>query len=432
MRLLIEKIVYGGSGLARPDDGKGSVFVPFTLSGETVEANESGMRSGHREAELVQVLESSPARVVPKCVHFGECGGCSYQHAIYEEQLTLKTAILRESLERAGIVELPEIVTQSADPWKYRNRIRLRVAQLDGTLRVGYLRRGSTQFLPTRMCPIASPLLWRAAEALLELHGESKNWLQSAAEVEFFTNADETKLQMVLFVGREPTKGFANLCERLHQIIPELAGAGVLVQQTSGHNRKSLRTKPGATWGADGLSYTAADETYWVSRGAFFQVNRFLLDKLVQLATQDRTGSVAWDLFAGVGLFSRVLARSFSKVVAVEAAANDLERTFKAEGRVTVNATTIEFLRRAVLERERPDLVVMDPPRAGVGTEACALLVRLRPQEIVYVSCDPTTLGRDLKSMVDSGYRLAELHMIDLFPQTFHQEAVAVLKQVSV
>ncbi|WP_263367700.1 23S rRNA (uracil(1939)-C(5))-methyltransferase RlmD [Edaphobacter bradus] len=427
MKLLIEKVVYGGDGLARLSDG--SVFVPFTLPGETVEAREVSTGGGRREAELVQVLQPSSARVAPECAHFGVCGGCQYQHATYDEQLAMKRAILSESLERAGLSELPAIVTHTAEPWGYRNRIRLRLAEVDGVLRVGYLRRGSSEFLPVQMCPIASPLLWRAAQALLTLLSEDAQWLRSALEVEFFTNAGETKLQMLLFVEREPAKGFERFSERLRERVPELVGAGVSVIASAGRNRKTQRMRPGTAWGADGMGCDAAGESYWVSRGAFFQVNRFLIDELVRLVTGGRGGSVAWDLFAGVGLFSRVLAKQFARVVAVEAAADDLARSFKSEGRVAVNATTVEFLRRAVLERERPELVVMDPPRAGVGAEVCALLARVCAPEMVYVSCDPVTLGRDLKAMVDSGYTLAELHMVDLFPQTFHQETVAVLRR---
>ena len=117
----------------------------------------------------MQVLEASGDRVKPGCVHFGECGGCHYQHAKYEAQLALKTGILRETLERAGLAELPEVQVHAGEPWGYRNRIRLRVAEVEGALRVGYLRRGSNEFLPVRMCPIAAPVLWRAATALLKL-----------------------------------------------------------------------------------------------------------------------------------------------------------------------------------------------------------------------------------------------------------------------
>jgi 23S rRNA (uracil1939-C5)-methyltransferase len=164
-----------------------------------------------------------------------------------------------------------------------------------------------------------------------------------------------------------------------------------------------------------------------VGRGSFFQVNRFLIDELVRMVTAERQGAVAWDLFAGVGLFSRALARTFQHVVAVEAAATDLDKSFKGPGRRAVEATTVEFLRSAVLQRERPELIVMDPPRAGLGAEVCTLLARISAPEIVYVSCDPVTLSRDLKSLVAAGYNLVELRMVDMFPQTFHLETVAVL-----
>src|SRR5439155_17985188 len=130
-------------------------------------------------------------------------------------------------------------------------------------------------------------------------------------------------------------------------------------------------------WGADGLNYSAAGEGYWVNRGGFFQINRFLVDGLVRIVTAGRRGALAWDLYAGVGLFSRALARAFQHVVAVEAAAIDLSRSFKGPGKRAVETTTVEFLRNAVVQRERPELIVMDPPRAGIGAEACALLARI-------------------------------------------------------
>ncbi|MEO6981502.1 MAG: hypothetical protein ABI072_00115 [Edaphobacter sp.] len=158
-------------------------------------------------------------------------------------------------------------------------------------------------------------------------------------------------------------------------------------------------------------------------------MNRFLVDELVRVVTAGRKGLIAWDLYAGVGLFSRALAREFGQVVAVEAAGDDLAKSFKGLGKRAVSATTVEFLRGAVVQRERPELVVMDPPRAGVGEEVCALLTRVSAKEMVYVSCDPVTLARDLKVLVAGGYRLVELHMVDLFPQTFHLETVVVLRK---
>lgn len=429
-------MVYGGAGLAHQSEGEGAgkaVFVPFTLPGEWVEAQLKESSLGFGDAELVQVLEASSDRVKPGCAHFGECGGCHVQHARCEAQLALKAEVLRETLERAGLAELPKIEMHAGEAWGYRNRIRLRVAEVKGALRVGYLRRGSNEFLPVRECPIASPLLWRAATALLKLAEDvdAARWVKAAVEVEFFTASDESALQMTVFIRQKQATGFEAFCKRLQELLPELMGAGAMMLRAEGpqQGRRTERPRAVAAWGAEGLSYQAAGEKYWVSRGGFFQVNRFLVDELVRIVAVNRRGSLAWDLYAGVGLFSRALKAGFDEVVAVEATADDLVKTFKGDGRRAVSATTVEFLRGAVVQRERPQLVVMDPPRAGVGAEVCTLLGRVRAQEMVYVSCDPVTLGRDLKAMVDFGYRISELHLVDLFPQTFHQETVVVLRR---
>ena len=447
--LRIEKAVYGGSGLARDEVGR-AVLVPFTLPGELVQMT-------HTPARLladVRILEPSADRVVPRCVHFGVCGGCQYQHASYRAQTGIKRAILAETLDRAGIAGLPAILDHAgvqehagfrehaAEPWGYRNRIRLQVREVEGKLRFGYYKRESLLFLPIVECPIAAPLLLRAAEALVEVAEESaeaERWMRGATEVEIFaappiSAPDERSLQISLFVrkGME-AGGFDRMCERLQDRVSEVAGAGAYeMMRVPGNRGGSGYPRTVAAWGRDGLLYHVGDSSYWVSRGGFFQVNRFLLGELVRLATEGRRGALAWDLYAGVGLFSRRLRESFGEVVAVEAgevAAGDLLRSAKSAKVHAVRATTVAFLRQAVLERPRPELVVVDPPRAGLGSEVCALLGRIRPLEIVYVSCDPTTLGRDLREMVDSGYNLAELHLVDLFPQTFHMETVAVLRR---
>ncbi|HWZ00303.1 MAG TPA: 23S rRNA (uracil(1939)-C(5))-methyltransferase RlmD [Edaphobacter sp.] len=432
MRLQIEKAVYGGAGLAHQTEGEGAgkaIFVPFTLPGEIVEARLLEQKNAFGEASLLQVLIASEDRVTPRCAHFGQCGGCHYQHAAYPAQVQMKVAILQETLERVGLSTLPAIQTHTGEPWAYRNRTRLRMAEIEATLRVGYNRRGSNEFLAVHECPISAPLVWRAAEALLTVAAEGSaagRLLRGAGEVEFFTTGDEKKLQMTLFV-RKVQPGFEALCERMQELVPEIVGAGISLLPSSEPQRRVRSPRPLKTWGADGLNYTVADEGYWISRGGFFQVNRFLVDELVRIVTAGRRGAVAWDLYAGVGLFSRALARTFEQVVAVEAAGHDLSISFKGPGRRAVETTTVEFLRNAVVQRERPELIVMDPPRAGVGAEVCALLARISPPEIVYVSCDPVTLARDLKLLVAAGYNIAEVHMVDMFPQTFHLETVTIL-----
>jgi 23S rRNA (uracil1939-C5)-methyltransferase len=434
MKLQIEKAVYGGAGLAHQTEGKDAgrtVFVPFTLPGELIEANLFQQKDAFGEASLVQVLSASEDRVQPACMHFGQCGGCHYQHAAYSAQVQMKVAILQETLKRTGLTTLPTVQTHTGEPWTYRNRTRLRVEGLDGFLSVGYNRRGSNEFLAIQECPILAPLLWRAAEALRQVAAENSiaaRWLRSAAEVEFFATGDEKKLQMTAFVQKQHA-GFSALCERMHHFVPELVGANASLLPPAGPQRRARSPRRLESWGAEGLSYRAAGEDYWVSSGGFFQVNRSLIDELVRIVTIGRRGTIAWDLYAGVGLFSRALATAFQQVVAVEAAADDLSRSFKGPGKRAVETTAVEFLRSAVVQRERPELIVMDPPRAGVGIEVCALLARIATPEIVYVSCDPVTLARDLKALVAAGYNLVELHMVDMFPQTFHLETVAVLSR---
>ena len=343
----------------------------------------------------------------------------------------MKSAILQETLERAGLTALPAITTHSGRHWSYRNRTRFRISELNETIQFGYNRRGSTEFLAIEECPISAHLLVRAAQSLLrvaEADPAAARWLRSATEVEFFATSDEKKLQMTLFISKQQS-GFSTLCERLQRMVPELTGAGAFILATKEPQQRAKKMQPLASWSADGLAYAAAGEKYWVSRGGFFQVNRFLIDKFVQLVTDGRHGSLAWDLYAGVGLFSRALAREFQQVVAVEAVADDLTNSFKGSGRRAVQATTVDFLRGAVVQRDRPDLIVLDPPRAGVGAEVCSLLARVAAPEIVYVSCDPVTLARDLRTLVESGYRILEMHLVDMFPQTFHLETIVVLRR---
>ncbi len=416
MKIQIDSMIYGGAGVGAAAESAAPIAIPFTLPGEVVEANASG--------ELISVLQASPDRVAPRCPHFGPCGGCQYQHASYDAQTQIKTGILEATLLEAGLTALPEVQIHTAEPWEYRNRIRVRIGMVDGELRIGYNRRGSYEMLPIRECPISAPVLLRAAMAVLSVAGEIPTFARHLAEVELFTNGDQSRLQMTVFLRSEKGADLANFCTKLRAVVPELAGAGVIVTGPTGR-----REQPGAQWGAAGLMYTADEREYWVSRGSFFQVNRFLVDELMHLATANRTGTLAWDLYAGVGLFSRALAENFAEVIGVETVVGDLAAVLKGEGRQAVGATAADFLRNAVLQRERPDLVVMDPPRAGVGVEVSELLGRVKAPEMVYVSCDPVTLARDLRAMVDSGYTIKEIHLVDLFPQTFHMETVVVLNR---
>jgi 23S rRNA (uracil1939-C5)-methyltransferase len=424
MKLTIEKSIYGGAGLAR-SEGK-AVFVPFALPGETVDAQITIDRGGYAEAELIDVLETSPARVDPACRYFGECGGCHYQHASYAEQLTMKKQILQETLERAHLSNLPEIATLSAEPFHYRSRARFQIDR--ATSKLCYKKRASHANLLVDACPISAPIL---EEALKLFNANASRWqlAKHFNEVEIFTNAEQSGLLLTLWAGSNAGAANAALQKMwlvLEKDLPQCIGAAAFSSE-----RGNQRSRMLASAGDSSLMYAVAGQNYRVSIGSFFQVNRFLIDPLVELVTREAAGTLAWDLYAGVGLFARHLLSSFDHVVAVESAPSsvrDLRHNLSGGSHRIVASNTFDFLRKEHASREeRPALVIVDPPRAGLGKEVTTLFGKLRPAHITYVSCDPATLSRDLKSLLDSGYSLKQLHMVDMFPQTFHLEGVAML-----
>jgi 23S rRNA (uracil1939-C5)-methyltransferase len=199
-----------------------------------------------------------------------------------------------------------------------------------------------------------------------------------------------------------------------------LVGVGLGAQQSSSIMH----------WGQRSLTYTVSGVPYQVSLGSFFQVNRFLLPELLQLAIGDRSGKLAWDLYSGVGLFAKAL--KYDNVIAVESegfSADDLKTNLDDERHRVIRSGTLDFLRRRVPDHGKPELILVDPPRAGLGKEICALLASVAAPEIVYVSCDPATLARDLQSLLQSGYSMEKINLVDLFPQTFHIETVTHLKR---
>jgi 23S rRNA (uracil1939-C5)-methyltransferase len=424
VRLRIEKAIYGGAGLARVD-GK-AIFVPFTLPGEMVDARITNDRGSYAEAELTEILEESHERTNPPCVYFGECGGCHYQHATYAQQLEMKRQILSESLERAHIETLPEIKVLSGDPLHYRNRVRFHIDR--STSAFCYKRRSSHANLPVNSCPIAATVL-ESTLRLLQENGRQWDLGKSFDEIEFFTNADETQILLSLWTGSNPKlakSALEKLWPALTNLIPYISGAALFTAEDRGRQNRLI-----AALGDQTLNYNAAGRSYRVSMGSFFQVNRHLIDPLAQLVTSEAGGGLAYDLYAGVGLFAGALQSRFDRIVGVESApssVNDLRHNMSGSAHRTVDSSTLDFLRRSTATgKERPDFIIVDPPRAGLGKEVTGLLGQLQAPHITYVSCDPATLSRDLKSLLDAGYFLKHLHMVDMFPQTFHIESVAQL-----
>jgi len=439
MKLAIEKVIYGGQGLAKIPEGSGAhsgmrIFVPFTLPGEVVEAEIVEERRGYCVGEVRQMELPSEFRVAPPCPWFGKCGGCQLQHGSYSEQVKLKRGMLAESLTRAGVRELPEIDVLTGAPLAYRNRVRLQV-RTHPEFAIGYRQAKSHRIVAIDRCPIAMPLLQQAIGMIHSL-GSAKLIPAELQEIELFTNHDQSELLLTAWVGSgrsfEPDI-YPNFFTRLQRDLPALTGAAIWTAD----KEASPGTRPLLQWGKQELGYQVAGREYSVSIGSFFQVNATLLDAFVHAVTDDERGESAWDLFAGGGLFSAALAGRFTEMLAVESspsACKDLRRNMKGTPGKAIQSDTLHFLEgaaRRILQGKQaaPDLVLLDPPRAGAGMEVCRLLARSNPKRMVYVSCDPATLGRDLAALVQSGYRPRRLCMVDMFPQTGHLETIATLER---
>jgi 23S rRNA (uracil1939-C5)-methyltransferase len=449
LHLTIEKLIYGGDGLARlPADDQATnkqatekrsgkvVFVPFVLAGEKIEASLIGQKPGFARARVDTIVEPSPHRIPPHCPYFGQCGGCHYQHISYEQQLEIKKDILRETLRRTAKLDPScEIEVHPSQPWNYRNRSRLQV-QTSPTFALGYFKHASHDLLPVEQCPISSPLINRGISKLWEC-GRAGKIPNGVCEVEFFANAGDTQLLIELFCSSEARRAAVReWAEDLKSSMPEIAGV------------VAIREKQGASFpeklvvaGSDYLNYRTQRAAYRVSADSFFQTNRYLTDELVKIVTQGQSGALAVDLYAGVGLFSTALACDFHHVDSVESSqisSADLSYNHPPNGKA-VQATTEQYLARSpksarggtgsVLPQvaQEPDLAVVDPPRSGLGEPVARLLANLGAPRVTYVSCDPATLARDLVHLLAAGYCVEQLHLVDLFPQTYHLETVVHL-----
>jgi len=375
--LELTAMVYGGNVLGR-HDGR-AIFVPYGIPGERITARITQDKGRFAYAEMIDVLDSAPERTAPRCPHFGVCGGCHWQHVGYPAQLIFKQQVVADQMRRIGgfqdVTVHPTIA--SPDPWAYRTHISLHVTA-DG--RPGFVATDDRTVIPIDECHIIRPELLEMLESL------SAEKLDAGERIRLQVGTDSDER----LVAHDDTN-----TEKIHYVIK---------------NRK-----------------------FQVTGGSFFQVNLKQAETLVDLVL-DRLSLKGrerlLDLYSGVGLFSAFLAEHASRVVAIEsypaavrdAAANlaDMPQTELVEGAVE------QILPRL---KGRFDAAVIDPPRAGMERKALDALVNRAPRKIVYVSCDPATLARDAKRFVEGGYRLVDVQPVDMFPQTYHIEAVAAFEK---
>jgi 23S rRNA (uracil1939-C5)-methyltransferase len=407
-RIRIEKLVYGADGLGHLLDGR-AVFVPFTLPGEMVEIQIIQEGKKFARGKLKSVLESTPERVRPLCPHFGACGGCHYQHIAYDAQLQEKIAILQDQMERLGGFRNPLIsgITASPDPWNYRNHLQFHPAPEGG---LGFIDFAGKTVVPIQECHLPTNginVLWPQ----IDLGSESGITRVTIREDSF----DE--LMLVL-------EGTDALGPELSLDLP----VSVCYRQPDG---SSLTLA-----GQDQLTYQVLGRQLSLSPESFFQVNLGVAEKMVEYVLAHLPQELAFntlELYAGAGLFSLFLAERSRELIAIESspsACYDFANNLDIYDNVRLYEGPVEQLLPALMDDLPPlDLVLLDPPRAGLHPKARQSLEKLNSRQIIYLSCDPSTLARDLKHLCAAGYTLEDLHLFDMFPQTYHMETAAILQR---
>lgn len=391
---------YLGASFGRDEQGR-VIFVPFSIPGERVRVEITEPHKRWARGKILNILNASPHRIEPRCPHFKDCGGCHYQHLNYEMQLQAKSEVVRDQLHRIGGFSSPPLATTlpSPSPWNYRNHIQFSL-NVDGGL--GFHAARSDRVVTIKECllPISEIVeLWPM------VHVPAPHILE----------------QVAIRVGNEGERMIELHSNANPEVEMEIDVPASVVWMT-GQTLTVLAGEPS-------IQIDVLNRTFHVSAGSFFQVNTDLVSDLVastleMLAVQPT--DVIFDLYAGVGLFSFFITEAGARVIAVEQSAwatKDFEFNLQDSDNVELYEAPVEIALPAI--RDQPNKILVDPPRGGLGPAVIQAILDHSPVELVYVSCDPTTLARDGNALKEGGYQLENIRLVDLFPQTYHIETIS-------
>ena len=383
MEVFIKKIVPNGLGLAFAENL--TLFVPLAVKGDRLRVEIRELKGKTAFARIVEILEASDQRIEPKCEYFGICGGCNFQQMSYQAQIESKLDIIQDCLRRIGKIEFDDEIHFIRSPKEFGYRIRTQWHLNTQAKKIGYYKSRSHEIVQAKNCGVLVPEL---EEKLNELRN-------NLAWETFF--ADEVHLEAVS--GEDG--------------------------RVSIYSNEALETTEKVTFPLSNykLSFDAS---------VFFQGNRYLIDKMADAAIGDFKGEKALDLFCGVGLFSIPLAKRFENVFGVES--NSEAVKFARKNAKNAGFENIEFFNERVKSFLKNnlhnfDFILVDPPRSGLKNSILKHIADLNPKRISYVSCNPSTLARDLAKLLDSGYKILKITAFDLFPQTHHVETVVHLSK---
>ena len=415
----IEKLVHGGSGLGRLGTGE-AVFVSGVLPGERVLVSVRRKRKGFFEADLVRIITPSPDRISPPCNGERECTGATWPHISYSAQLRFKQDILSDALTRIGGMSpaRPLSIIPSPRTDHYRLRTQFNVRSQNGVQRIGFFRQGSYDLIEVENAFLIHPLIDKTLKAVRTLSGR----LPLLTEIHI--NASPSGAVHILFFSdRESYPDMAPFFSDMRKVVPEVIGITGF-----GARKKAF------SLGGNQLALEMEGMTLMATEGNFYQVNwdqnRNMVKTVLDFAALSKT-EVVLDLYCGIGNFSLPLARQAKNVIGIESGYSAIA---DAKANAALNGVkNAEFIAddlqrglKTLMQRKlRADVIVLDPPRAGATLKTLERVLAFVPKKIVYVSCNPATLARDLKFFHLFGFRLDRLQPIDMFPYTYHIECVA-------
>jgi 23S rRNA (uracil1939-C5)-methyltransferase len=453
LTLRVDRLSLGGDAIGHADGAV--VFVPYGAPGDTLEVELIDVRKNFARARLVRVVEASPVREEAPCpYHFQpsnprklSCGGCSWQHMNYEFQLDAKRQLVEETLERIGGVQDLEVkdTLGMKDPWRYRNKVQQPVGWDGRRVISGFYAVGSHDIVPIEDCLVQPELsvkiLNRARSLVEQFHlrpydaERHSGWLRHL----WIRTTSDGKALLVLITRTEDFPRKADFVGILTREFPALIGIHQNINP--GRTNVILGREWQAGWGEEFLEERLGPLRFRLSPGSFFQINTPQTEVLYNVVKEyaGRGGGTLIDLFCGVGGIALWLASSFQRVIGVDEIRNavgDAERNAALNG--LKNTRFIASQAEQFISRNRDFsfsrealTVVLDPPRAGCDPRVLDALGRLRPSNIIYVSCDPGTLARDIAVLQKSGFKPLSAQPVDLFPQTPHIETVVHLKHLS-
>lgn len=442
VELTLNKVIKGGLGLGRLADGQ-VVMVPRVLPGELVRVQLRRRHKQYQEADLLEVLQPSEQRITPICPVYDTCGGCDFQHAAYEEQLRLKNAILGETLCRAGLCREEELATllgahlASPQTFGYRQRIRLQVAQRV----VGYFGRQSHSLVPVSRCPLAGESINSVLAELLK-NRPFQSLMALAPAIELLENPVHNSVILLIHYTRKTRPAEHQAAKLLCQTLSKLAA---VIFNVEGQAKGPYFTERGEVQPSElRVEFSLPAElcgqplTLGLEPGGFCQVNLGQNENFIKLLldwTREMKPTMALDLFCGMGNFSLPLAMQGWDVTGMDmqrstirSAVRNAEAAGLADRCRFCQESAAKAARRLLTEKSTFDCLILDPPRSGCA-ELIPLLPGLAARQIIYISCDPATLARDLAGLIQAGCRLAEVRLVDMFPQTAHQETMVRLER---